>query len=212
MKMNKINMNKINMNRIKIQGLEEIRSKANAIILPDTWFEQAARLLMEGFSHMTDCWSSWDSALQEVRECFVEDRINRFAIDTTGKMVGWVGAIPQYDGHAWELHPIVVNVQSRNQGVGRLLLSDLEKEVGKRKGCTIYLGTDDEKGLTSLYGKDLYVDLLEQIRSIQNLKNHPFSFYQKCGFQIVGVLPDANGYGKPDILMAKRVQRFGDER
>jgi len=26
------------------------------------------------------------------------------------------------------------------------------------------------------------------------------------GFVIVGVLPDANGFGKPDIFMAKRVQ------
>lgn len=200
------------MNRISIQGLEELCTKANAPSSPHTWFEQAARLLMDGFSHMTDCWSSWDSALQEVRECFIEKRINRFAIDTTGMMVGWAGAIPQYDGHAWELHPIVVNAQSRNQGVGRLLLQDLEKEVAKRKGSTIYLGTDDEKGLTSLYGKDLYIDLFEQIRSIENLKNHPFSFYQKCGYQIVGVLPDANGLGKPDILMAKRVQRFSGER
>jgi len=33
----------------------------------------------------------------------------------------------------------------------------------------------------------------------------PFEFYQKCGFVIVGVVPDANGLGKPDILMAKRV-------
>jgi aminoglycoside 6'-N-acetyltransferase I len=30
-------------------------------------------------------------------------------------------------------------------------------------------------------------------------------FYQKLGYVIVGVIPDANGPGKPDIMMAKRV-------
>jgi aminoglycoside 6'-N-acetyltransferase I len=30
---------------------------------------------------------------------------------------------------------------------------------------------------------------------------------QKLGFSVVGVVPDANGLGKPDILMAKRVQQ-----
>lgn len=28
-------------------------------------------------------------------------------------------------------------------------------------------------------------------------------FYQKMGFAIVGVMPDANGIGKPDIYIAK---------
>jgi hypothetical protein len=28
------------------------------------------------------------------------------------------------------------------------------------------------------------------------------------GFVVVGVLPDANGPGKPDMLMAKRVGRW----
>jgi hypothetical protein len=40
---------------------------------------------------------------------------------------------------------------------------------------------------------------------IQNLARHPFEFYRKVGFAIVGLLPDANGFGKPDIFMAKRV-------
>ena len=31
------------------------------------------------------------------------------------------------------------------------------------------------------------------------------ALYQKCGFVNVGVVPDANGLGKLDILMAKRI-------
>ena len=47
---------------------------------------------------------------------------------------------------------------------------------------------------------------LSHVASIQNLRDHPYEFYQKVGFVIVGVMPDANGWGKPDIFMAKRVK------
>jgi aminoglycoside 6'-N-acetyltransferase I len=59
--------------------------------------------------------------------------------------------------------------------------------------------------MTSLAGVDLYENLWEKIRYIQDLKGHPFGFYQKLGYIITGVVPDANGRGKPDILMAKRL-------
>ncbi len=75
-----------------------------------------------------------------------------------------------------------------------------------RGGLTVRLGTDDEDGMTSLSGCDLYHNLWEQIAHIQNLKGHPYEFYQKCGYTIIGVMPDANGRGKPDIIMGKRIE------
>jgi len=48
---------------------------------------------------------------------------------------------------------------------------------------------------------------IQHVARIRNLKQHPYEFYQKQGFVIVGVMPDANGIGKPDILMAKSVVR-----
>jgi aminoglycoside 6'-N-acetyltransferase I len=59
--------------------------------------------------------------------------------------------------------------------------------------------------MTSLSGIELYPDVCEHIEKIRNLRRHPYEFYQKVGFHIVGVIPDANGRGKPDILMAKRL-------
>jgi aminoglycoside 6'-N-acetyltransferase I len=52
---------------------------------------------------------------------------------------------------------------------------------------------------------DLYPDPLSAARDLQDFGGHPFAFYRRLGYAVVGVLPDANGYGKPDILMAKRV-------
>jgi aminoglycoside 6'-N-acetyltransferase I len=59
--------------------------------------------------------------------------------------------------------------------------------------------------MTSLANIDLYENLWEKVRDIRNFKNHPFEFYQKIGYVITGVVIDANGVGKPDILMSKRI-------
>ena len=70
---------------------------------------------------------------------------------------------------------------------------------------SVQLGSDDETNMTSLSGIDLYPDVWRHVQQIRNLRRHPYTFYQKCGFVIVGVVPDANGFGKPDILLAKQV-------
>jgi aminoglycoside 6'-N-acetyltransferase I len=86
-------------------------------------------------------------------------------------------------------------------------VTDLEEQVKARGGLTLWLGTDDENKMTTLAGVDLYPNVLEHVANIRNLRGHPYEFYQKLGFTIVGVLPDANGLGKPDIFMAKSLVR-----
>ncbi|MGP1387631.1 MAG: GNAT family N-acetyltransferase [Thainema sp.] len=150
-------------------------------------------------------WPDVDSALEEVHESLECDRISRIMLSVNGEVIGWIGGISQYHGKSWELHPLVVDPAYQRQGIGRRLVADLEQQVQRRGGVTLYLGSDDEMNLTSISGIDLYPNVLERLLTIQNLRQHPFEFYQKVGFEIVGILPDANGFGKPDILMAKRV-------
>lgn len=166
----------------------------------------AASLLVTGFAVFApEAWPDLPSALEEVQQACVPGNICRAARTPDGTVVGWIGGRPQYDGNVWELHPLVVDAAWQSQGIGRALVADLETHVIAQGGITITLGTDDETNSTSLGGVDLYPDVWRHIQRIRNLRRHPFTFYQKCGFVIVGVLPDVNGFGKPDILMAKRV-------
>lgn len=168
--------------------------------------QQAAQLLMEAFrEHWPDAWPTLAEALKEVHEMLEAERICRAAIDEQGNLLGIIGGIPGYDGLVWELHPLAVQPHRQGQGIGRALVEDFEGQVRLRGGLTITLGTDDEDSMTSLSNADLYENTWEKIRNIRDLKGHPFGFYQKLGYVITGVVPDANGRGKPDILMSKRV-------
>lgn len=170
--------------------------------------QEVAELLVAGFkSHWPNAWPTIESAYTEVIESLEEGRISRIAVNDQGQVLGWIGGISEYDGHTWQLHPLAVHPDHQNMGIGRALVTDLETLIRRRGGTTIYLGTDDEDGMTTLSDIDLYPDVFEHIARIKNLKGHPYQFYQKLGFVIVGVIPDANGLGKPDITMAKRVSK-----
>lgn len=167
-----------------------------------------AEMLFEAFKdRWPNAWPTLESALLEVHESFGEDRISRVAVGDDCAMLGWIGAIRMYDGNVWELHPLAVNRMAQGKGIGCALVEDLEDQVAGRGGITIWVGSDDEYNMTSLGGIDLYPDPLKHLARLRNLSNHPFEFYQKLGFVIAGVLPDANGFGKPDIFMAKRVSK-----
>ncbi|HEU5382901.1 MAG TPA: GNAT family N-acetyltransferase [Ktedonobacteraceae bacterium] len=169
---------------------------------------QVAAMVVEGFAaNWPESWPDLASALEEVSESFQKGRISRIALDEDGTILGWIGGIRQYQGHVWELHPLVVHVSHQGQGIGHALVADLEERVRACGGLTITLGTDDVTGQTSLSGVHLYPQIWAHVANIRNLSQHPYEFYQKQGYVIVGVIPDANGLGKPDILMAKSLVR-----
>ena len=158
--------------------------------------QQAAQLLADCFPHAyADC------AAEQIDACLDSERLAFMAIED-GQLAGFVGAIPQYS-HAWELHPLAVRADCRGQGIGAALLQALEAECARRGVLTLFLGTDDEFYEASLSASNLFYETYQKMAQAKNLAQHPFTFYQKCGYQIVGVIPDANGLRKPDILMAK---------
>lgn len=151
-------------------------------------------------------WAALDDAMQEINDLLVPGNTLLAAVEN-GQVIGWGGILaPIYSGHVFELHPLVVRSDRRQRGVGRAIVQGLEEIARSQGGLTLYLGSDDERepGETSLANTNLYDHLADKIRDFQP-GSHPTAFYQKMGFQIVGVMPDANGIGKPDIYMAKRL-------
>jgi aminoglycoside 6'-N-acetyltransferase I len=163
--------------------------------------DQAAALLVEAFPHWKP---TIEMARDEVMEALEPDRICVVA-RAGDQILGWIGAIPEYS-HAWELHPLVVSADARGMGIGRALVAALEERVRAAGALTLYLGTDDDGPTpgTSAGGIELFPDVLSHAASLRVI-DHPAGFYRRQGFEVVGLIPDANGRGKPDILMAKRV-------
>lgn len=169
----------------------------------DDMRDQAAALLVEGFAEPRG-WPDLVTAREEVARVLREG-FARAALGS-GTLVGWVGGLPEYNGRVWELHPIVVRQADRRRGIGRALVAAFEFEALQRGALTVTLGTDDDSGMTSLANVDLYGDVARHIADLRDLgRNHPFLFYRKLGYVVTGLLPDANGRGRPDIYMSKPV-------
>ena len=167
---------------------------------------EAAEMLVEEFrAFWPNAWPTLKAAETEVDDALHSEKIAYAAVGEGGRLLGWIGGQPQYSGNVWELHPLAVRKDAQGQGIGRSLVKRLEEEVRERGGLTLWLGTDDEAGLTSIGGVDLYPGVLEKLAGVESQRGHPVRFYERLGFEVTGVVPDANGLGRPDILMSKRV-------
>lgn len=181
--------------------------------------EQMAALLTAAFAHMDTEWADPGEARAEVASFLDQaDRAAWVAVDDApgalhgagGAVLGWVGAV-RHAPRGWELHPLAVAPAHQGRGVGRHLVGVLEAEARAAGVLTVWLGTDDDFGGTSLFGVDLFPDVLARLATIAPApgapRPHPYAFYQRLGYVVVGALPDVDGPGRHDILMAKRVAR-----
>jgi aminoglycoside 6'-N-acetyltransferase I len=166
---------------------------------------QTAGVLFAAFRDWSTGWESLDAAVEEVRESLAPGRISRVAVED-GAVCGWVGGISRYHEQTWELHPLCVAPAVQGRGIGAALVRDFELQIGLRGGGTVYLTSDDSDGRTSLHGTHLYPDVLAQLARLQDTVRHPVGFYLRLGYALSGVIPDAYGPGRHDLILAKRVR------
>lgn len=167
---------------------------------------ECARILREAFAPV-DAYSAPGEAEAEIESFLIEPERFALAAMDGETVLGLVGGILTYS-HAVELHPLAVDAPQRGRGLGAALTRALEARAASMGRLTVYLGTDDEIGGTSLFGADVFPGALARLAAIAPTTGHPFFFYRKLGYEPVGLIPDANGFGKPDLLMAKRVGRI----
>jgi aminoglycoside 6'-N-acetyltransferase I len=180
---------------MQLRDLAELRAEQIA---------EAARILREAIAGPS--YKGAGEAQAEVATFLGADP-ERFALAALDGecLLGWIGGVRGYS-HSLELHPLVVDPPLHAKGIGRFLVAALAARAAEQGFLAIHLGTDDWVGGTSLHGADLFPDALAKLNAITPTPlGHPFFFYRKLGFEPVGLIPDANGLGKPDLLMSKRL-------
>src|SRR4029453_14987252 len=117
----------------------------------------------------TDAWSTLADARREVLDSLEPGKISRVMLTDDGRVVGWIGGMPQYGGNVWEMHPLAVAPAAQGQGIGRALVRDLETLVARRGALTLWTGSDDERNETTLGGAALNAAVPGALRNIPNL-------------------------------------------
>ncbi len=124
-------------------------------------------------------------------------------VDDANNAVGWIGAIWDKDG--WEIHPIADVPKAQRQGIGFVLVEEICKLARESGAAAVRAGTSDETNATSFSSVNLYENPYAAMQNFKAPEDHAVNFWIKAGFTLVGVLPDAEGLGKPGIHFSKRV-------
>jgi aminoglycoside 6'-N-acetyltransferase I len=166
--------------------------------------EALAELTLDAAAQHAPGWlPAIENAREEIDDARATNKQTRVLLDGHTPL-GWVSAGPAW-GRIWELHPLIVGRPHQRRGVGRTLVRTVEAIAREHGALTMLLGTSDLTDATSLSNADLYTDLPAQLAAVRSRKPHPVEFWQRVGYTIVGVLPDAEAVGKPSIQLARRL-------
>ena len=166
--------------------------------------EMLASITYEAFQENSPDWlPTLDSAREKVLEALKPGRHARVMLEGS-RPVGWIATIT--GRHVWEIHPIAIAVGSQYKGYGQQLVAHIEELARSNGALTLFAGTGDEVGTTNLFGYDIYRDPAVAISHIEGTGRNPFEFWLRAGFKVVGLMPDAEGPGKPGIHLAKRIE------
>ena len=165
--------------------------------------ERLAILTFEAFKENSPDWvPTIELARNQVLNAGSGARLGRVVMEK-GQAAGWIGLIKRK--RIWEIHPIAVAIEHQYRGFGHLLVNDVARIAKSAGALTLYAGTSDEVGTTNLYGVDLYIDPASAIKNIEAIGRNPYKFWESAGFTVVGLMPDAEGIGKPGIELARRL-------
>lgn len=166
--------------------------------------DAAAEILVNAFRGISPSWPTHATAYDTFHELATADALLIGAF-LDQQLVGFIGAVPQYGGTAWELHPLAVAPQHARNGIGTALLQHLCQQLQDHGAATVFVWCDDESAATSLGGSNVYPAPLDALATLVSGPRHAGGFYLKNDFCLTGILPDANGFGKHDILYARRI-------
>ncbi|MBE9137019.1 GNAT family N-acetyltransferase [Nodosilinea sp. LEGE 07088] len=173
--------------------------------------QQTAKVAYEASKSISKIWlPTVEAAIEEVHESLEREGISQVLLDGH-RVAAWIGASPQFSGRVVEIHPLIVARGYHGKGLGRWMVNQVEAWARQQGALTLWIGTSDETHATSLSGVNLYENTGPVIASFHQVAPHPCGFWLRLGFHIVGVLPDAEGIGKPSIMMAKPLQQKGGE-
>lgn len=169
-----------------------------------------AKISTEAARQHSSAWlSTVSDAMTELHRCVISENLSRMALRDEVP-VGWISACP-VNKTVWEIHPLLVDPNTHRQGVGTLLVNEVENILKARGVWTIQVSTSDATNATTLSGKDLYIDPLGELQKLDvtdSKVGHALQFWIRSGYKVVGILPDAEGMGKPSICLAKRLVPF----
>ena len=148
-----------------------------------------------------NCFYSIDDTIELINKSFIS-----LGYIENNILIGYTGLLEMYSNITCELHPLIIKSGYRNMGIGSKLLNEIESEAKSKNVLNIMLGSDDEDFRTNLHQFDFNnTDMSYILNNIKNINNHPYEFYQKNGYEIAGIFPDANGIGKPYIWLWKQL-------